>query len=800
MTNFNKFFLLCLATMIPVGLAGCGSDETSQETVQAPASPNAPDSPMPGDEMAAGGGAGYGGGEYGGGGQPGGGRPPKSVSQTPPPPPRPEDVNDWTSQHITSAIEERDVKVKEALAIYRDAHRGDDASAQEVVAWMQILQQPPKEPPKRNPNRSNPGGAGYPGGYPGGPGGPGGEYAGGGEPGYPGGEPGYPGGEPGAYPGGPEAPGMEPPGGPGGEYAGGEYAGGEYPGGEYPGGEMYGEPGMYGGPGMGGPGKPNTEEATDEIAEALIDSLLGIQSLTGYQAARDLLEGNIPLPIDAEHTARHTLTALLKNIQSIHDPATKILRQSMLEPEVLRSQSGDFDSRRLRNVAYEEHWKNALAVMDGVMGVSTSELNPSKPQSNNNMYGEYGEGMGYPGGPGGPGEPGAYPEPGPGPGNQAGANKEETLSRSPLPENLRLPDYTQEQASTARYYVWSPEMVEEVTNRVKVSDTLMREPEVILMAGQLPATSSRDALQKFLTKNWMISDDWTRNAVDLVKHNVFKGYMRDPGLLITLKSLPREQVAGNANGGGGYGAPGAPGGEYGGEAPGGRPANRGSNPANQKETQAKGEWFTASEQMMLGLMDRMHRAAHNRALSEHNPDELDVRLHRNAVVTLDSRLEVVRDEMSQDPEDPMPDKTTVNYVRIELDNLTPQEGEKIVKHYISSLRGEKVNTILGNNGMWMETSQKNRLKKQLISTDVLLSRNGIRKPIVSAKENQRGPGGQPGAEAYGGNEQYAPPGGPGGEYGGPGGGQGGFVVEILTVRIPDPEEFLKPAEEYVSKK
>ena len=202
--------------------------------------------------------------------------------------------------------------------------------------------------------------------------------------------------------------------------------------------------------------------------------------------------------------------------------------------------------------------------------------------------------------------------------------------------------------------------------------------------------------------------------------------------------------------------------------------------------------------MMLGLMDRMHRAAYNRALSEHNPDELDVRLHRDAVVTFDSRLELVRDEMSQDPEEPLPDKTTVNYVRIELNNLTPQEGEKIVKHYISSLRGEKINTILNNNGMWMETFQKHRLKKQIISTDVLLSRNGARKPIVSPQENRRGAG-QPGPEAYG-NEGFAPPGGPGGEYGGPGSGQGGFVVEILTVRIPDPEEFLKPSEEYVSKK
>ena len=779
MRKFYQPLSFCFGLLLTFALAGCGSDEVEQQTVQADSTANPPAAPGSSnagmEEM-------YAGSEYGES-ESSNKKSAATKPELPPRPPRPEDVRDWTSQHITSAIEERDLKVKEALEIYTDAHRGEDESAQEVVAWMQILLQPPVEPPKPKSNRGNSGSEGY--GYPGGQG------------------PGYPGGEGAGYPGA-EGPGGEYSGGenPNGEYSSpdypeGEYPGGEYPGGEYPGGDMYAG-GEYSGGEYGRPKKSNAEQATEEIAESLIDSLFGLQSLTGYQAARELLSGQIALPIDEEKVARHTLTALLRNIQSPNDPATKILRQTMIEPKVIREAEGDFDSRRLQNVAMEEHWKNALAVMDGVMGVASSEISRQK-KNPNNMGGEYGgEGAGYPGaypggypeGPGGPGEP-------QGEGNNRKEEEENVITKNPIPENLRLPNYSQEQATAARHYVWSNEMVEEVSKRLKVSDTLMREPELLLMAGQIPATSSRYALQQFLAKNWMISDDWTRNAVDLVKHDVFKNYMRDPGLLIAVKSLPREQQARNANGPGGGGYEGAGGGEYGGEGQ-RRPQNR-AQAGNQQEAQAKGEWFKASEHLMLSLMDRMHHAAHNRTLPQSDSDELDVRLHRNAVVTLDSRLEIVLDQTSQDPEEPLADKTVVNYVRIELDNLTPQEGEKIYKHYVSSLRGEKLHPILSNNGMWMESTQQNRLKKEIVSVDVLLSRNGIRKPIAPPENNRRN-GEPPGAEQYG-NQGFNPPPGEygGGEYGG-GGGQGGFVVEILTVRIPDPEEFLKPAEEYVSQK
>ncbi|MDC0273793.1 hypothetical protein OAL44_02195 [Planctomycetaceae bacterium] len=695
---------------------GCGDDSSEQATDQSQNTPGAPSTPeadyeseMASENYDSAGGSGM---------NPEGNN--ASSPAAPPRPPRPEDPTVWSSQEITSAVEERDLKVKDALKSYTESHRGEDQAAEEIVAWMEILKLPPVEPPKPQ-TKNGAGSNGYPG-----------ESAEGSAEGYPPGEGAYPEGsiDPGAY----EPPMMEE--------------------------EMYANPGANGQPNSN---SNKSKKSDDEIAESLIDSLMGIQSLTSFQAARNLLEGKLTLSIEPEKTARQIMTALLQNIQGASDPGAKILRQTILEPELIRSGEGDFDSRRLQNISMEEHWKNAISVMDGMMGVDTSKAGPPKPQPG---QGDYGYPTGSPemsGGEIGPdGQPMKKDE-----GNQPPA-------RNPLPQNIRLPNYTQEQATAAQNYLWAPEMIDQIAQRLTISDTLMREPDLVMLAGQLPATASRHAFQQFLEKNWKVSDDWTRNPVDLVKHDAFKKFMRDPGLLISLKSLPHEQANTAGANDGDYG---------GGEGGAGETGGRREAAGDPRERHSKGEWFKATEHMMLGLMDRMQIAASTGSLPASDEKQLDVRLHRKAEITIGSHLELVLGHQSADPKKPQPDKTTVNYVRIELNSLTAAEGEAIVKHYRSALRNENVFTVLNKNGMWMESSGTNRGSDELYSQDVLLTRNNSRKSIEE-------PGRQP-ANSF---ESSAPTDGfsDPGSYDG-GGGGGGFVVEILTVRIPDPEVFLKPA-------
>jgi len=699
--NTTRWWLALLTSFI--FLIGCGEDSASDQQAQNPTTPTTPETP----EMPNNAGEGYNeeempGGEYAGG-EYAAVSSEMSQPKTPPRPPRPENPADWSSQHITSAIEERDVKVQEALTSYIDSRQGDDHAAQEIVAWLLILNDPPVDATAAK-RKQNEYGSEYP-----------------------------------------------PPTAPGGE-APPEYTEEMY---NTPG---YTESGEYG----TSPSRGKNLQADQQIAESLIDALIGIQSLTSYQAARDLIGGQLGLSIDQEQIARFVMSGLFRNIRGSHDPATKILKQTLLQPDLVCKSQGDFDARRLQNASMEEHWKHAMSLMDGLAGVDTTELHSTNRRPGNEYGGSYDASYAPP-------STTESPE-------MEADNNDRSPEQKLIPDDLQFSQYTQEQAQASKEYFWAPELIDEVTQRLTVSDTLMREPDLIMLAGQIPATSSRHALKQFFEKNWIVADDWTRNPIELVKQDAFKKYFRDPGLLLSVKALPREQIRQGSGPGEGAG-----GGEYG-NAPNNPRRGQDDDP---RERASRGQWFQASEHLLLGLMDRMHRAASQGTLPQSSLEELDVDLHRKATVTLDARLELMVDKMSAHTEEPMPDRTTVNYVRIELSNLTPALGQSIVKHYHSELRGENVYSILNNNGMWLESTGHDRGSNELVSQDVLLSRNNARPPIKTRDNNDFG------NEFGNENEGFAPP---SGEYGNSG-GQGGFVVEILTVRIPDPEEFLKPPEE-----
>jgi hypothetical protein len=178
-------------------------------------------------------------------------------------------------------------------------------------------------------------------------------------------------------------------------------------------------------------------------------------------------------------------------------------------------------------------------------------------------------------------------------------------------------------------------------------------------------------------------------------------------------------------------------------------------------------------------MDRMLEAAQGNHLPESNLDEIGIKLHRNASVTVDSRLELALGEPSADSELDTRDKTTVNYIRIESSEL----GQRDANHYKTVLRKEQQFMILNNNGMWLSAPvDKDRKTGELVSVDVLLSKNNAR-PTVGGN-NQRGPSND--------IANLAP--------GTGGGGNQTFVIEILVVRVPNPEIFLQPPQQAVSEK
>ncbi|MBD3676452.1 MAG: hypothetical protein HUJ26_23315, partial [Planctomycetaceae bacterium] len=330
-----------------------------------------------------------------------------------------------------------------------------------------------------------------------------------------------------------------------------------------------------------------------------------------------------------------------------------------------------------------------------------------------------------------------------------GGNPGEQGLRRQVHENRGLPRYSQQQAAHAQSYLWSDRFINALDPELSSSDEFMKKPGLLLLLGQLPATPVRHVFQEFLAANWRMTEDWTSNPVDLVKAELFKSQFRDPGWLLTLKSLPRQQ-------------PTLPGQSI-------KLGRRGEIPgANQPDEDEVGPvelksmnlWFEASAQMMLSLMNRMQLAAANQTLPASHSDELDVKLHRDAEPIYDARLELLR-EKGLGHTAAMPDLTTVNYVRMEMTQL----DERTIEHYERAVRNENVFSILNNNGMWIESTKLDRMTGELVSTDILISRSRVRKSVVPKDVDSDA-------------QRILSPGHP-------------IVIEVLTVRIPDPDKYLQ---------
>lgn len=610
-------------------------------------------------------------------------------------PSRPEDLADWNEKHLREAIEERDKKTPEAITVFASGIDGDAEAAGTLVSFLPILLEPPRKPKPTSQS-------GYGGGYPGAEGGASTDDAFYGQ-----------------------APYEDPA----------EMI--ETPGGDM--GEMYG---------FEGTGQQQTID--QQITLALIESIVGSHTLIGYQTARGLLSGEVSTGQPDDLVAGWTLSALMKSFSgSAVDPAQKILLQSLTKADLLRPEPGDFDAGKLEKSSLVQHAADAISIIDGLMGLSTMELlNLKRPgQNSGSPYGTASD----------PAEMYAGAEGGAdfyagGEGAGGGLPKLDVKPEiPPVPKNFPITDFNSAQSQNASVYLWSEEMLVFVNGRLGESETLMKTPELVLFAGQIPHSSTRQGLKQFFDKNWELTDEWTRNPASLITDKVFEKYMRDPGLLVTLKSLPREQPK-QSQGGDTYGE-GGPGTE--GAAPPRRTGRNRDKPGADSPEQivAKQAWYGASEKLMLAWMDRATKGA-NAGNAGYNLEELPFKLHRDAEPSKSFRLELRCGRGDQT------EVTTLNYVRIDLPpDISQGVAKRIASHYDSEMKKGEEYVILGNKAKWYDLVSTEKQTGELVSTDVLLSSNGARKIGGGAQ-----PGGQPGAT--GGGQQLA--------------------VEILVIRVSDP--------------
>lgn len=68
--------------------------------------------------------------------------------QVPQRPPRPENIADWTPEHVAEAIADSDKKVLEAIQLFARKSQGDAAAVEQLQAWMTALTAPARRGPQ----------------------------------------------------------------------------------------------------------------------------------------------------------------------------------------------------------------------------------------------------------------------------------------------------------------------------------------------------------------------------------------------------------------------------------------------------------------------------------------------------------------------------------------------------------------------------------------------------------------------------------------------------------------------------
>ncbi len=517
----------------------------------------------------------------------------------------------------------------------------------------------------------------------------------------------------------------------------------------------YSQYGQYGQNQQGSPGG-----GRDAIGRELVEALVANRTLEGYAAVRELLKGQLLPNISDDKLVAWIITGLMKHIDGPYSPAAKILRQTLLEPEVFRQQQQNaraadrYNAEELARQSLLLHVAFSRATVDGFLGIPEGKKTAAAAAPNSTYPGAY------------PGADATTPYPGAAPGyttpGAPGQPQNPQPAQPAVPElpTVKIPNASLSPAEGlgATHYFWNPEMERYTLEQLQRVARFGQSPETFLMAGTIPSIEVRKSFRELLTNNWEQDPSW------LVKQEVFKTHWRDPGLLVLLKTLPREQrPAAQNTGTDGSTAPGDPNAQ--------RPA-RSRDRDTPAQKNAKYAWFDASEQYLLATMDRLAAAGQGERPTPYSADELGFRLHKGAEVTTSYRVEF------PPPGDDSAlfshlEPTVVNYVRIE----SSQMDQQTAKHYETAVKGEEKRMILGNNGIWLDgTVRRDRIKGLLLSTDVLLSQSGARGLLTPGQAAA-----QPSTTT-----PYATTGQPGQAQGGV------FVVEILTIVIPDPDA--KPAE------
>ncbi|MEW4486848.1 hypothetical protein AB1L42_02135 [Thalassoglobus sp. JC818] len=477
-----------------------------------------------------------------------------------------------------------------------------------------------------------------------------------------------------------------------------------------------------------------------QIAASLIDLLAQNGTKEAYTVIQNVFSGTTELGLEEGESVKIAMNALLRNIPHPNNPTRQLLWTALTQSDA--AATSPFADR-----AVALHIGLATSAMDALVGVPKDPVEP-RQTSQYNSYDDYGDSAGYD----------SNYNPDGGPSSMAQAPRPQVKAEPIEVESIPL---SQEDAESIVTYLWTPEFVQFAAQNMEKNP---ESTEALLLAAQIPAVQTRDALRSFFAEHNL------KSPAVLIAQEAFEKHLHDPAIHLLTKSQTREErPEANPRTGQGNNRQSAF-----------RPRkNDEPDPDREARIEAGYAWLDASEQSLIGLMDRMKLASTTENATPYQPAEIPLDLHRNAEVTASHRFEIPVAGSDSSGLAPL-EKTIVNYVRIESSEL----NNTTVQHYRNAVRGEEVRTILNGNGMWLDAGvKKDRKSDDLQSVDVLLSRNKARGQVADLmqKPAQNAPGSPQNSGGYNDSSNYD-----GGYGGGQRGGSGGeFVVEILVVQVPD---------------
>ncbi|TWT57814.1 hypothetical protein KOR42_11810 [Thalassoglobus neptunius] len=479
-----------------------------------------------------------------------------------------------------------------------------------------------------------------------------------------------------------------------------------------------------------------------QIAASLIDLLAQNGTKEAYAVIQNVFSGTTELGLEEGESEKIATNALLRNIPHPNNPTRQLLWTALTQAD--SAAASPFADR-----AVALHIGLAISAIDALVGVPQDpvESTQSSPYNSYNDYDDDDD-SGY--------DSGYNPDGG-----------QPMMAQTPRPQVKAEPievesiPLSQKDAESIVTYLWTPEFVQFAAQNMEKNP---ESTDALLLAAQIPAVQTRDALRSFF------ADHNLKSPAVLLAQEAFEKHLHDPAIHLLTKAQTREERpeanprAGQANN----------------RQSAFRPRKKDEpDPEREARIEAGYAWLDASEQSLIGLMDRMKLAATTENAVPFQPAEIPLELHRNAEVTASHRFEIPVAGSDSSELAPL-EKTIVNYVRIESSEL----NNTTVQHYRNAVRGEEVRTILNGNGMWLDAGvKKDRKSDDLQSVDVLLSRNKARGKIADLiqKSAQNGPANPQSPGGYDDSSNYD-----GGYGGGQQGSSGGeFVVEILVVQIPD---------------